>query len=148
MSTYPTLLSWVKEQTPGSRVGSVNIIAGDFITESDFVPTVVKLNEKLLKYSSWLFNNLHYSTEGKKKCESQHETHTRACFVKSDRKKTTWIIYLHINALTGGRETYMSVLKAAWKEIFSGILSCTCLFTFSWLFMQCTVSVFTSQRGG
>uniref|UniRef100_A0A671VVL9 Phosphatidylinositol-specific phospholipase C, X domain containing 1 n=1 Tax=Sparus aurata TaxID=8175 RepID=A0A671VVL9_SPAAU len=52
MSTYPTLLSWVKEQTPGSRVGSLNIIAGDFITESHFVPTVVKLNEKLLKWSS------------------------------------------------------------------------------------------------
>ena len=52
MSTYPTLLGWVKEQTPGSRVGSLNIIAGDFITESHFVPTVVKLNEKLLKWSS------------------------------------------------------------------------------------------------
>lgn len=52
MSTYPTLLSWVKEQTPGSKVGSINIIAGDFITESHFVPTVVTLNEKLLKWSS------------------------------------------------------------------------------------------------
>ncbi|XP_034557455.1 PI-PLC X domain-containing protein 1 [Notolabrus celidotus] len=52
MSTYPTLLGWVKEQTPGSRVGSLNIIAGDFITESHFVPTVVALNGKLLKWSS------------------------------------------------------------------------------------------------
>ncbi|XP_029904673.1 PI-PLC X domain-containing protein 1 isoform X1 [Myripristis murdjan] len=52
MSTYPTLLSWVREQTPGSRVSSLNIIAGDFITESQFVPTVVALNEKLLKWSS------------------------------------------------------------------------------------------------
>lgn len=51
MSTYSTLLSWVKEQTPGSRVGRVNIIAGDFVTESNFVPTVVTLNEKLLKWS-------------------------------------------------------------------------------------------------
>lgn len=51
MSTYSTLLSWVKEQTPGSRVGCVNIIAGDFVTESHFVPTVVTLNEKLLKWS-------------------------------------------------------------------------------------------------
>lgn len=59
MSTYPTLLSWVKEQTPGSKVGSINIIAGDFITESHFVPTVVTLNEKLLKWSSWLSTNLH-----------------------------------------------------------------------------------------
>lgn len=52
MSTYPTLLSWVKEQTPGSKVDSLNIIAGDFITESQFVPAVVTLNEKLLKWSS------------------------------------------------------------------------------------------------
>ncbi|XP_024135100.1 PI-PLC X domain-containing protein 1 [Oryzias melastigma] len=50
LSTYPTLLSWVREQTPGFRVGSLNIIAGDFITESHFVPTVVSLNEKLLKW--------------------------------------------------------------------------------------------------
>ncbi|XP_070402003.1 uncharacterized protein [Nothobranchius furzeri] len=49
MSTYPTLLGWVKEQTPGSRVGSLNIIAGDFITESHFAATVVSLNEKLLE---------------------------------------------------------------------------------------------------
>lgn len=52
MSTYPSLLSWVKEQTPGPKVDSLNIIAGDFITESHFVPTVVTLNEKLLKWSS------------------------------------------------------------------------------------------------
>ncbi|XP_028300321.1 PI-PLC X domain-containing protein 1 [Gouania willdenowi] len=50
-STYPTLLCWLKEQTPGSEVGSLNIIAGDFITESAFVPTIVALNEKLLKWS-------------------------------------------------------------------------------------------------
>lgn len=52
MSTYSVLLAWVKEQTPGSRVGSVNIIAGDFVTERHFAPTVVALNEKLLKCSS------------------------------------------------------------------------------------------------
>ncbi|XP_067368237.1 PI-PLC X domain-containing protein 1 isoform X2 [Channa argus] len=52
MATYPTLLSWVKEQTPGSKLGCLNIIAGDFITESNFAPTVVTLNEKLLKWSS------------------------------------------------------------------------------------------------
>ncbi|CAG5862032.1 unnamed protein product [Menidia menidia] len=51
-STYPALLSWVTEQTPGPRGGSLNIIAGDFITESNFVPTVVSLNEKLLKRPS------------------------------------------------------------------------------------------------
>lgn len=52
MSTYPTLLSWVKEQTPGEEDGSLNIIAGDFVSESRFVPTVVALNQKLLKWSS------------------------------------------------------------------------------------------------
>lgn len=48
MSTYPALLGWVKEQTPGAGAASLNIIAGDFITESNFAPTVVTLNEKLL----------------------------------------------------------------------------------------------------
>lgn len=52
MSTYPTLLGWVKEQTPGEEDGSLNIIAGDFVSESHFVPTVVALNQKLLKRSS------------------------------------------------------------------------------------------------
>ncbi|XP_005732467.1 PI-PLC X domain-containing protein 1 [Pundamilia nyererei] len=52
MSTYPTLLGWVKEQTPGEEDGSLNIIAGDFVSESRFVPTVVALNQKLLKRSS------------------------------------------------------------------------------------------------
>lgn len=52
MSTYSMLLGWVKEQTPGPRVGSVNIIAGDFVTERHFAPTVVTLNEKLLKCPS------------------------------------------------------------------------------------------------
>lgn len=52
MSTYPALLSWVREQTPGSNTGSLNIIAGDFVTESQFVPTVVALNENLLSWSS------------------------------------------------------------------------------------------------
>lgn len=52
MSTYPTLLGWVKEQMPGEEDGSLNIIAGDFVSESRFVPTVVALNQKLLKRSS------------------------------------------------------------------------------------------------
>ncbi|XP_075901417.1 PI-PLC X domain-containing protein 1 isoform X2 [Nelusetta ayraudi] len=51
MSTNPTLMSWVEEQSPGSKLGTVNIVAGDFITESHFVPTVVALNQKLLKRS-------------------------------------------------------------------------------------------------
>lgn len=52
MSTYSMLLGWVQEQTPGARVGSINIVAGDFVTERHFAPTVVTLNEKLLKRSS------------------------------------------------------------------------------------------------
>lgn len=52
MSTYSMLLGWVQEQIPGARVGSINIIAGDFVTERHFAPTVVTLNEKLLKRSS------------------------------------------------------------------------------------------------
>nr|XP_040039566.1 PI-PLC X domain-containing protein 1 [Gasterosteus aculeatus aculeatus] len=51
-STYPALLSWVRDQTPGPRVGSLNIIAGDFVTESPFARTVVTLNQKLLNPSS------------------------------------------------------------------------------------------------
>ncbi|XP_062306879.1 PI-PLC X domain-containing protein 1 [Osmerus eperlanus] len=52
MSTYPALLGWVRNQTPGSNTDSLNIIAGDFVTESQFVPTVVALNEKLLNWPS------------------------------------------------------------------------------------------------
>ncbi|KAG1942500.1 PI-PLC X domain-containing protein 1 isoform X2 [Pimephales promelas] len=48
MSTYPELLSWVKQQKPGSNPGSLNIIAGDFVTESQFIATVIALNENLL----------------------------------------------------------------------------------------------------
>lgn len=120
MSTYPTLLSWVKEQTPGSRVGSLNIIAGDFITESHFVPTVVKLNEKLLKWSLWLSTvNLHYSTLEKKKCESQHEIHTSLFFIIVTGEKkdsSTWIIHRHVDALIGSSEMYISVWKLLEKK--------------------------------
>ncbi|XP_017576289.1 PI-PLC X domain-containing protein 1 [Pygocentrus nattereri] len=52
MSTYPTLLSWVREQKPGSNAGSLNIIAADFVTESQFIPTVIALNENLLSRST------------------------------------------------------------------------------------------------
>ena len=52
MSTYPALLSWVREQKPGSNAGSLNIIAGDFVTESQFIPTVISLNENLLSRST------------------------------------------------------------------------------------------------
>uniref|UniRef100_A0AAZ3SF96 Phosphatidylinositol-specific phospholipase C, X domain containing 1 n=1 Tax=Oncorhynchus tshawytscha TaxID=74940 RepID=A0AAZ3SF96_ONCTS len=47
MSTYPALLSWVRGQSPGSESHSLNIIAGDFVSESHFVPTVIALNQHL-----------------------------------------------------------------------------------------------------
>lgn len=153
MSTYPTLLSWVKEQTPGSRVGSLNIIAGDFITESHFVPTVVKLNEKLLKWSSWLSTvNLHYSTLEKKMWIPAWNTHELVFYNSYRRKKR--LKYLNHSSSCGC--TYRKQwnvhfsLEAAWKKtkkktdvlVFS---TCTCLFTFSSLYMQCTVSVVTKS---
>ncbi|XP_051986078.1 PI-PLC X domain-containing protein 1-like isoform X1 [Xyrauchen texanus] len=48
ISAYPTLLRWVRQQMPGSNTGSLNIIAGDFVAESQFIPTVIALNENLL----------------------------------------------------------------------------------------------------
>nr|XP_023999245.1 PI-PLC X domain-containing protein 1-like [Salvelinus alpinus] len=48
MSTSPALLSWVRAQSPGSDSRSLNIIAGDFVSESHFVPTVIALNQHLV----------------------------------------------------------------------------------------------------
>ncbi|XP_045068533.1 PI-PLC X domain-containing protein 1 [Coregonus clupeaformis] len=48
MSTYPALLAWVRGQSPGSDTHSLNIIAGDFVSESHFVPTVIALNQHLI----------------------------------------------------------------------------------------------------
>ena len=85
----------------------------------------------------------------KKKCESQHEIHSSLFFFfyNSYRKKSTWIIHRHVDALMGGRKMYISVWKLLEKKkkktdflVFS---TCTCLFTFSSLYMQCTVSVVT-----
>lgn len=60
MSTYPILLSWVKQQKPGSNIDSLNIIAGDFVTESQFIPTVIALNENLLNRTKpWPSYSLH-----------------------------------------------------------------------------------------
>ncbi|KAJ8256150.1 hypothetical protein COCON_G00200140 [Conger conger] len=50
-STYPHLLEWVKAQSPGSGSASINIIAGDFVTEGQLVPIVISLNEKLLQWT-------------------------------------------------------------------------------------------------
>lgn len=117
MSTYPTLLSWVKEQTPGYKLGSLNIIAGDFITESNFVPTVVTLNEKLLKWSSWLQT-------------SMHET--------QNRKKLRHLSYLKCKCTIGRQWNVLFSLKAA---LLFGILMHICMFTFISLFMQYIILV-------
>ncbi|XP_066521298.1 PI-PLC X domain-containing protein 1 [Hoplias malabaricus] len=52
LSTYPALLSWVREQKPGFNNGSLNIIAGDFVTEGNFIPTIIAMNENLLSRST------------------------------------------------------------------------------------------------
>ncbi|XP_061895291.1 PI-PLC X domain-containing protein 1 isoform X1 [Entelurus aequoreus] len=48
-SSKPTILSWVRGQSPGGGADSLNIIAGDFITDTHFTQTVVALNDKLLQ---------------------------------------------------------------------------------------------------
>ncbi|XP_072564724.1 PI-PLC X domain-containing protein 1-like [Paramormyrops kingsleyae] len=49
MTTYPALLTWVMAQSPGSNSECINIIAGDFVTDSQLVSSVIALNESLLK---------------------------------------------------------------------------------------------------
>ena len=44
MSTYPALLSWVREQKPGANAGSPNLIDGDFVTEHMVIPTFTAPN--------------------------------------------------------------------------------------------------------
>ncbi|KAM4623629.1 PI-PLC X domain-containing protein 1-like [Polymixia lowei] len=48
LRSLPELLEWVKKQTPGTSKTSVNIIASDVVDHDDFVPAVVKLNDKIL----------------------------------------------------------------------------------------------------
>ncbi|KAL1023416.1 hypothetical protein UPYG_G00040570 [Umbra pygmaea] len=51
MFSNPALQSWVRAQVPGSHTSSLNIVAGDFVSESDFITTVITLNEHLLNGS-------------------------------------------------------------------------------------------------
>ncbi|XP_077391236.1 PI-PLC X domain-containing protein 1 [Festucalex cinctus] len=46
-STNPELHGWVKLQVPGGNSRSINIVAADFVTESEFAKIVVSLNVKL-----------------------------------------------------------------------------------------------------
>ncbi|XP_008327617.1 PI-PLC X domain-containing protein 1 [Cynoglossus semilaevis] len=48
MSTYPTMLGWIQDQSPGSGPDSLNIIAGDFVSEWNLSSAVIGLNHKLL----------------------------------------------------------------------------------------------------
>ncbi|XP_071399519.1 PI-PLC X domain-containing protein 1-like [Centroberyx affinis] len=45
LRSLPTLLEWVKKQTPGAGETCVNIIASDLVNRDDFVSTVIKLND-------------------------------------------------------------------------------------------------------
>ncbi|XP_036396981.1 PI-PLC X domain-containing protein 1 isoform X1 [Megalops cyprinoides] len=43
------LMDWLRDQHPGSRPDSLNIIAGDFVGSVHFCPLVIALNEKLVQ---------------------------------------------------------------------------------------------------
>ncbi|XP_010139266.1 PREDICTED: PI-PLC X domain-containing protein 1-like, partial [Buceros rhinoceros silvestris] len=45
--SLPCLKIWVKQQYPGPQKECINIIAGDFIGNDDFVKDVIELNRKI-----------------------------------------------------------------------------------------------------
>ncbi|NXJ76224.1 PLCX1 protein, partial [Trogon melanurus] len=47
LQSLPCLKIWIKQQHPGSQKDCINIIAGDFIGNDDFVKYVIELNEKI-----------------------------------------------------------------------------------------------------
>ncbi|NWI16224.1 PLCX1 protein, partial [Crypturellus soui] len=47
LRSLPYLKIWVKQQYPGPRKECINIIAGDFIGNNDFVKDVIELNKKI-----------------------------------------------------------------------------------------------------
>ncbi|XP_006135899.2 LOW QUALITY PROTEIN: PI-PLC X domain-containing protein 1 [Pelodiscus sinensis] len=48
LSSLPYLIGWIKQQHPGPERKCINIIAGDFIGNEDFVTDVIELNKKNL----------------------------------------------------------------------------------------------------
>nr|XP_006135901.1 PI-PLC X domain-containing protein 1 isoform X3 [Pelodiscus sinensis] len=46
LSSLPYLIGWIKQQHPGPERKCINIIAGDFIGNEDFVTDVIELNKK------------------------------------------------------------------------------------------------------
>lgn len=47
LQSLPCLKIWIKQQYPGPQKECVNIIAGDFIGNNDFVKDVIELNTKI-----------------------------------------------------------------------------------------------------
>ncbi|NWZ47589.1 PLCX1 protein, partial [Haliaeetus albicilla] len=47
LQSLPCLKIWIKQQYPGPRKECINIIAGDFIGNNDFVKDVIELNTKI-----------------------------------------------------------------------------------------------------
>lgn len=47
LRSLPCLKIWVRQQYPGAQKECINIIAGDFIGNDDFVRDVIELNTKI-----------------------------------------------------------------------------------------------------
>lgn len=47
LQSLPCLKIWIKQQYPGPKRKCINIIAGDFIGNNDFVKDVIELNTKI-----------------------------------------------------------------------------------------------------
>lgn len=47
LQSLPCLKIWIKQQDPGPKKKCINIIAGDFIGNNDFVKDVIELNTKI-----------------------------------------------------------------------------------------------------
>ncbi|XP_014106704.1 PREDICTED: PI-PLC X domain-containing protein 1 isoform X2 [Pseudopodoces humilis] len=47
LQSLPCLKIWIKQQYPGQKKKCINIIAGDFIGNNDFVKDVIELNTKI-----------------------------------------------------------------------------------------------------
>ncbi|XP_039376662.1 PI-PLC X domain-containing protein 1 isoform X2 [Mauremys reevesii] len=56
LSSLPYLKLWIKQQYPGPKRDCINIIAGDFIGNYDFVKDVIELNKKIIPPLQYLGN--------------------------------------------------------------------------------------------
>lgn len=87
--------------------------------------------------------HLHMSAHTQKKCEPQHEILTS---LFGDRKILKYLNYSSKNDCTYWKTVGNAFHSSSCLNDFFDILTCTPLFTFSLLFMQRPVSVFTRQR--